>query len=86
MANLMASEKYVAFRMATTVETAYMRGSKMLRMRQWGLLVLATLIASVAHAAPEFKVDGRRVEVETKRYRAVVDGLAVVSIENRLTD
>jgi len=82
----MASEKYVALCMATTEETVYMRGSEMLRMRQWGLLVLATLIASAAHAAPEFKVDGRRVEVETKRYRAVVDGLAVVSIENRLTD
>ncbi len=64
-----------------------MRGET-LQIRRWGLPILTALISFspfVAHAAPAFNVDGRRVEVKTERYRAVVDGLAVVSIENRLT-
>jgi hypothetical protein len=65
-----------------------MKFLRTLLMRQSGLLALTALIASAppaANAAPEFRVNGRRVAVETERYRAVVDGLAVVSIENRLT-
>jgi len=62
--------------------------SQVLRTTRSGLVflnILCILALPAAYAAPQFDVHGRQVTVTTERYRVVVDGLAVVQIENRLT-
>ena len=49
------------------------------------LVLFIFSLPAAAYAAPQFDVHGRQVTVTTERYRVVVDGLAVVQIENRLT-
>jgi hypothetical protein len=52
--------------------------------RRFSLLPCILLLGAVCDAAT-FEVDGRQVRVQSARFAAVIDGLAITRIENKLT-